>query len=172
MNIPLKIVTSIACSLTGRTVIECSAWMLSSSVPPASASRTEEQQWTRHEALRDLSVQLRHRLGDGTQITTQTKATFQTPSHSASGQQRGWQQRGRHILTAGRPLLVRNAKEKASLTTRAVDDGNLLVSSGSTPPPETKRRRVQQQQHFYNVADTKFPQFDYNNNELESRFRR
>lgn len=56
--------------------------------PPASASRTEEQQWTRHEALRDLSVQLRHRLGDGTQITTQTKATFQPHSRSATGQQR------------------------------------------------------------------------------------
>lgn len=130
MYIPLKIVTSIACSLTGRTVIECSAWMLSSSVPPASASRTEEQQRTRHEALRDLSVQLRHRLlGDGTQITTQTKGTFQPPSHSATGQQRGWQQRVRHIPTAGRPLLVWNAKEReASLTTtRAVDDGNLIV---------------------------------------------
>lgn len=53
--------------------------MLSSSVPPASASRTEKQQWARR-ALRDLSVKLRHRLGDGTQITTQTKATFQTPT--------------------------------------------------------------------------------------------
>lgn len=45
---------------------------------------TNAQQRSGHKASRDLSDQLRHRLGDGTQITTQTKATF-SASQSLSG---------------------------------------------------------------------------------------
>lgn len=96
-----------------------------SSVPPVSASRTVQTRSSGADTRpRGISV-----ISSGIVLEMVRKSPhkqkphFQPLSPSAAGQQRGWQQRERRILTARRPLLVRTAAFTTSYNVSIVTAG-------------------------------------------------
>lgn len=104
------------------------------------ASRPEEQQPRRHEAFGDLSALLRHRLGDGTQITTQTKATFQSVSQRLDNTQNREAEEEED-----------NKEEDASLYSRATSAGAVqqthAIKGIVQPKTEHPKNKI-----FYNLV--------------------